>query len=468
MKSILIIISLLVINITNAQTTISESTQSSATERNNARLIVEDNSGNLHVVYYNNGIYYSFSNDAGISWSLPFLIDETGRNPSIAVDNNNILHLIYKLGGTNAYDIVHRTYTETAWSEFDYVYHDENFIAPVSRPVLAIDSENNLHCVFQKAGYSSTPNSEIWYNKYTEATGWGTSENISNSYGASEYPTLTIDNNNNIFVFWKDSGEDIENDKMVLFRKYSDGIGWDVDYTNISNTTGNGSYATMDPCAVTDIDGNIHLVWKDSEPGNREILYKKCTNGTWDVNYTNISNTSEASAHPSISIDAQGNLYVFWAEKTGDIYYEIAYKKYDAELENWSDLTNISNTETVESEYPNTPIFMHNSISAIWTEGDETPFSVKYFGQLLPVKIEEKNKIDNVNLFPNPTSGIFTVKGENIQSIKITNLNGQLIRYYPINCNFYEVNIRNEAKSIYFVKIKTSNTNYSKKIVLTR
>ena len=236
---------------------IAESSQSTATERNNARLIVEDQDGILHVVYYNNGIYYSQSNDNGQSWTYPpILITEIGRNPSIALDSNNLLHLVYKKGGIDAYDIVHRTYNGN-WSNEDIVHHDAS--TTVSRPVIAIDNENNLHCVWQRHGFSSTPNSEIWYKKYSSGSGWTGLTNISNSYGASEYPTLTIDSENNIYTFWKDSGENISNDKMVLFRKYTAGIGWDSNYTNVSNTTGNGSYATMDPCAIADSENNIHL-----------------------------------------------------------------------------------------------------------------------------------------------------------------------------------------------------------------
>lgn len=465
----------------NAQNFIGESVQSLATERNNARLIVEDDNGDLHVAYYDNGIYYSFSDDNGMSWTFPVLVDEIGRNPSIAIDNNNVIHLVYKYGGINAYDIVHRTYNEGIWSEFDYVYHDVNFVSPVSRPVIAVDSDNNLHCVLQRSGYSSTPNSEIWYNKFTPGTGWETPVNVSNSYGASEYPTLTVDNNNNVYVFWKDSGENISSAKKVLYRKYTVGDGWDAGYTNISNTTGNGSYATMDPGVVTDIEGNIHLVWKDSQTGNREIFYKKCTGGVWDTEYTNISNTATASSHPTISTDSQGNLHVFWAEKIGGIYYEIVYKKYDKELETWSETTNISNTASVESEYPNTPKTINNSLSVVWTEGDNSPFSVMYYGEQLPVSIDEfNNKNYSCNIFPNPTSGIFTVdmlsavkKGENLPAgqggnllIEITNNSGQIIRQYSIINNHFKIDLSQYSKGIYFVKIQTNNTIKTHKIVI--
>ncbi|MCD4820006.1 MAG: T9SS type A sorting domain-containing protein [Candidatus Cloacimonetes bacterium] len=353
---------------------IGESSQATATERNNARLIVEDQNEILHVVYYDNGIYYSSSNDNGQSWTEPpFLITNIGRNPSIAIDNDNLLHLVYKRGGINAFDIVHRTYNGV-WSEEDDVHNDA--VTTVSRPVIAIDNLNNLHCVWQRHGFSSTPNSEIWYKKYSSSSGWTGLTNISSSYGASEYPTLSIDNNNNIYTFWKDSGENISNDKMVLFRKYTVDIGWDENYTNVSNTSGNGSYATMDPCSIIDSENNIHLVWKDSQTGTREIFYKKCTDGIWDDSPTNISNQTTASGRPSISIDAIDNLYVAWENKTDGVYYDVVYKKYEKETNTWSDMVNLSETDNIDSRHPICPLIKNDYLYTIWTEGENMPFSV--------------------------------------------------------------------------------------------
>jgi len=348
------------------------SQQSSATERNNARLIVKDGSGTLHVVYYDNGIYHSFSNDGAYTWSAPVLISGNGRNPAIAVGGDGELHLVYRLGCIAAYEIVHRAYSGM-WSEETIVYHSPQ--VSVSRPALAVDSSGDLHCVWQRSGYGVTPNSEIWYSKHTES-GWSAAINISNSYGASEYPTLAIGTNDNVHVFWKDSGEDISNPKMVLYREYTVGSGWDAGYSNVSNTTGNGSYSTMDPCAIVDSKNDVHLVWKDCQTGNKEIFYKKCTAGIWDETPLNLSGTNEASDTPIISVDDSDNLSVAWAEKTDGIHYDIILRKYSSSSGDWSTATNISNTIGSDSRYPNMPTVVEQDPVCIWTEGETYSYGI--------------------------------------------------------------------------------------------
>ncbi len=358
------------------RTVVGESYQSTATERNNARLVVEDLVGSLHVVYYDyDGVFHSVASGIGAGWSLPELVAAGGRNPSIAVDSDNVLHLVYRQGTLTAFDIMQTTFNGD-WSEAKVVHHD--VLSGVSRPVIAVDSENGLHCVWQRQGYGSTPNSEVWYKYAAPGGGWdGTAINISSSYGASEYPTLTIDSDDNVYVFWKDSGEDIFSDKKVLLRKHTKGIGWDAEYTNVSNTTGNGSYATMDPCAVTDTEGTVHLVWKDSQTGNREIFYKACVNGVWDTTPTNISETSTASGRPSISVDGRGCLYVAWEEKTDGIYYDIV-RKTRGIAGGWSEMVNISESAGVDSRSVSTIPMTGPGLCCVWTEGESVPYDIAF------------------------------------------------------------------------------------------
>lgn len=58
-----------------------------------------------------------------------------------------------------------------------------------------------------------------------------------------------------------------------------------------------------------------------------------------------------------------------------------------------------------------------------------------------------------LNIFPNPTNGneLF-ISGENISTIEILNLQGQLIKTIEASTNEVLINIANQAKGIYFVK----------------
>jgi hypothetical protein len=396
------------------RTAVGESLESTATERNNARLVAEDLVGKLHVVYYDyDGIYHSVANGIGAGWSLPELVALGGRNPSIAVDSDNVLHLVYRIDTVTPLDILHRTF-DGDWSEAETVYHDG--VAGVTRPVVAVDSENGLHCVWQRQGYGSTPNSEVWYACAAPGGGWGgTMVNVSSSYGASEYPTLTIDPDDNIYVFWKDSGEDISADKKVLLRKHTRGVGWDANYTNVSNTTGNGSYATMDPCAVVGPGGTIHLVWKDSQPGNREIFYKACVDGIWDAAPTNVSETSTASGRPSISVDDTGLLYVAWEEKTDGVYYDIVRRTRERGGA-WSEMVNISDSPGVDSRSPSAPLSLGPALSCLWTEGESAPYDIAFYFEETTGVSGDETACDRLLLLernhPNPFSSTTTIRYE--------------------------------------------------------
>ena len=464
---------------------IGESLQTTATERNNARLILEDNIGTLHVVYYDNGIHYSKSTDNGLSWSPDEELTTIGRNPSIAVDSNNILHLVYKYGGIAAYNIVHQTCDEGVWSAIDTVYYGE--VIEVSRPVIKIDSSNNLHCIWQVSGAAT--NSEIFYKKHT-IFGWDdTKTNISNSYGASEYPTLTIDSNNNVYAFWKDSGEIISNPKMVLFRKCTAGGIWDTTYTAICTTIVDDDWATMAPCAIIDSEDNIHLVWKDSRTGTAQVYYLKCTDGIWDTDTTNISNTGNTSAKPIISINENDDLFVVWEEKTDGIYYDIVYKTLENGATTWSEMVNISNTAYVDSRYPSMPRITNNSLYTIWTEGETHPYSIT-FNRIGLVGIDNLNQpIDIVSdyqikqNYPNPfnpnTTIQISIPNTEYITLKIYSSNGELIRtldegvktsgLHNIHWDGTDELGKSLSSGIYFYKLTTeSGISLSKSMILLK
>ncbi len=64
-------------------------------------------------------------------------------------------------------------------------------------------------------------------------------------------------------------------------------------------------------------------------------------------------------------------------------------------------------------------------------------------------------------VYPNPGTGQFTVLGENIKSLEVTDLSGKLI------CKSVTpfINLTNQPKGIYFVSVKTDQTTVVKKII---
>jgi hypothetical protein len=73
----------------------------------------------------------------------------------------------------------------------------------------------------------------------------------------------------------------------------------------------------------------------------------------------------------------------------------------------------------------------------------------------------EMTRSNTMVVYPNPGSGQFTVLGENIVSLKITNLSGNVV-CTSLTPSF---DLRSQPKGIYFVSVKTARETVVKKII---
>ncbi len=82
-----------------------------------------------------------------------------------------------------------------------------------------------------------------------------------------------------------------------------------------------------------------------------------------------------------------------------------------------------------------------------------------------PTGVPEYKEENDVSIYPNPTSGVFTISAEanKITQIKITNTIGQQIKTIT---NIETIDLTNTPKGIYFVEIKTDKGTTNKKIIL--
>ncbi|WP_404801015.1 T9SS type A sorting domain-containing protein [Aquipluma nitroreducens] len=75
--------------------------------------------------------------------------------------------------------------------------------------------------------------------------------------------------------------------------------------------------------------------------------------------------------------------------------------------------------------------------------------------------LPESTRSNTLVIYPNPGKGIFTVLGENVNSVRVTRLSGKVVcvSQTPI------FDLSNQPTSIYFVAVKTDQTTVVKKII---
>jgi hypothetical protein len=72
---------------------------------------------------------------------------------------------------------------------------------------------------------------------------------------------------------------------------------------------------------------------------------------------------------------------------------------------------------------------------------------------------------DLLRIYPNPSTGIFTIAGADIQQIEVYSLNGILI-YSSRDNSTREINLGQQPKGLYLIKIKTNRGLVVKRVVI--
>src|SRR5918995_553711 len=113
--------------------------------------------------------------------------------------------------------------------------------------------------------------------------------------------TMTTAKLDSVYIVWS------EQDSDIMFKRNA--ISFDPTI-NLSNTAGR----SLEP-SVAASENNVHVVWTDDIQGNREILYRRSTDGGASFGGTvNLSNTAGFSASPAVAVSGFQNVYVVWMD----------------------------------------------------------------------------------------------------------------------------------------------------------
>ncbi|MBU1941651.1 MAG: hypothetical protein KKC68_07750, partial [Candidatus Thermoplasmatota archaeon] len=289
---------------------------------NGGETIARTSDGVLHCVYHRSDgqhfqIYHSYSTDNGETWSEEPVTAESYDQlfPAIAVDSNNYLHVVwqgcYSESPTHP-QIRYSGYT-TQWSAITTITTDIN--RDQRTPAIAIDSNNNLHVIWQKIEYYGSPWSmggigPTFYSKRT-AGSWSTPAMIGEAHEYNEVnASIVIDKFNYLHVAWTAGGYRNFACWHSAYRRYT---------TYWEPVVSFECYARY-PSLATDSAGTVYLVYCLG-PYDNQIVYRKRTESTSWSSPEVIAPYSSAVflKKPSISVDSNHYLYVVWDDADGSI-----------------------------------------------------------------------------------------------------------------------------------------------------
>ncbi len=365
----------------------------SATAYNSARKLVRDSKGNLYVVYSKDSpsqIYVSKSVDNGTTWAdmggvpIQYISGYAQSNPSIAIDSNNNLHVVWQgcdSGYTSKSQIKYSKYNGSSWSS--WVNIDTVSSYEQTLPSIAVDSTNKLHVVWQ--GQNMIFGSiHIKYSKYNGSS-WSSYTNLTSLTTYDQLgPSIAIDSGNNLHVVYYGTDSSNSSNTQIKYMKYS-GSSWSS-WVNIAAVSG---YPQRYPSIAIAANDNLHVAWQGTDSGNSEsqIKYTKYNGSSWS-SWINIQPiTGYAQTSPSIAIDRGNTLSVFWSglDAGNATYPQIKHSWFGGA--SWSAYTNLTSSTTTSQLYPAARWSRHNPnwgiIDFAWTDGTTIQYGT-YGTEYLP------------------------------------------------------------------------------------
>jgi hypothetical protein len=284
-----------------------------------------DSSDAIHTVWEDNSpgysqIFYKRSTDGGGTWITKRLSWTSGdsHHPDLAIDSNDHIYIVYRDNGPGNYEIYYRISTDGGASWIGTKRLTWNPRLSYS-PAIAIDSSNNIHLVWHENVDEYSTNYEVFYMKSTDGGAtWTPARRLTWNSGLSEASAIATDTSDNIYIAWQDGPPA---NREIYYKKSTDGGGtWAT--KKLTWNSGN-SYS---PDITIDASDRIHIAWYDYTPGNAEIFYKGSTDGgsTWNSN--RLTWNAGQSMEPCLAIDAGFKLHVVWDDDSSGASREIYYK----------------------------------------------------------------------------------------------------------------------------------------------
>lgn len=261
-------------------------------------------------IYINDGTFWEtisfFPQEVifiGRNLSIP--IDTTVLREYVIIGKRENIKLYAKLPTDNVYALIGESrLTNRATNEGN-----------AGRPYI-VEKDGSQHCVWHDDGIGYR---QIYYSLYSD--GWSIPKIIAGEKYGSANPALAIDSENNIYCVFESSKSDGTDIGLVIKNRY----GWSNPFTIASSP-----FSSLHPDITIDNDDNIHVVWEEHSTGVPSIMYIKrdATSLIWSAPLV-ISDYTKTCYNPVIA-SKENTVHVSYTQKSSDDTNDIYYTQYSS------------------------------------------------------------------------------------------------------------------------------------------
>lgn len=262
--------------------------------------IAVDRRGYVHIVW-EEGRYLYHSYWDLVQWSIPWRVT-VGEQPSLAIDSNNVPHLLFVNEFRGKYQIYYCQWTGGFWS---LPRNISNTSGVSAIPDIAIDSKNTLHFVWtdNSPGYNV-----IYHGRWTGMF----SINMPIPQARGSVASLAIGGDDILHVVWQDR-DSLDEPYEVYHTQYAGGS-WSLP----ENLSDSDNPSTIPDIAV-DRDGLAHITWEERVDSRDQVYYAGGRSFFWSLQEA-VSNGSGDAYLPSIAVDGRGFSHIAW-DQADQLYY---------------------------------------------------------------------------------------------------------------------------------------------------
>lgn len=268
---------------------------------NNARAVVADPAGNIHIVWRGRApdtfaIWYSSWDHARRQWNSDTIIYHGTRSagePAIACDSGGNIYVVWPANGLLW--LKRRSFITREWELIDSLSGDLSDIAVA----LTIDQFQHHHCCWNRK--TPTGNALLLYT-YRSDTGWSHGETVAfiTNYEPVR-PAVACSPSGTVMVTWKQPPN-----PYIVAARLRLATGWAEIETVYSYRT------SSQPAVCADAD-SFHVIWVSGSQSAQSVLYRARGEGGWG-DTCRLNQWSRGKSEPSIICDDSGNLHCAWID----------------------------------------------------------------------------------------------------------------------------------------------------------